>query len=364
MGRPRRLRHAAAIAVGLLAGALLVLLVFFRVEPGGERLLVPRFDLGTFVRRLPRHRSWLAPFFLVACALFAFRALVWRVVVPPPRPSYGDAYHATALGALVHNAIPGKLGPFAAAWVLSRRSREPFAAALSSQLVAKLLEMGAVVLLGAGATLLVAGADALGEALVAGAALFVALASAAGAIALLAPRAGARLARRAPRLGAALSALGAGIAGVGSPARLALALVVAFLPALTAAAAYALPLAAFGVPRPAAAGAALVAVITFGQLTPGLPVGTGVYWGLSAWAARHLGARPDDAAALAVLTHAAMVVASLGVGAISALVRRSELRELLRRRADVARAAEATRAAGAARAPPRDAEGARSRTPT
>ena len=102
----------------------------------------------------------------------------------------------------------------------------------------------------------------------------------------------------------------------------------------------------------------LVAVLTFGQLTPGLPVGTGVYWGLASWAARHLGAAPDEAAALAVLTHAAMVVAGLGVGAISALVRRSALRELLRRRRDVARFAEE------ARATPRAAEGARSRTPT
>lgn len=357
MGRPFRLRHAA-VALGLALGGTLVLLVFFEIRPGADRLLVPRFDLGGFVRRLPEQRGWLAPFFLVALSLFAWRALVWRVVAPPPRPRYADAYHATALGALVHNTVPGKLGPLAAAWVLSRSSREPFAAALSSQLVAKLLEMGAVVVLGALATLVVSGAGAVGKALVAGAAAFAALAAAAGAVALVAPRAGARLARRLPRLGAALSALGEGIAGVGSPARLALALLAALAPALTAAAAYAIPLAAFGVPRAAAAGAVLVAVITFGQLTPGLPVGTGVYWGLSAWAARQLGARPEDAAALAVLTHAAMVAASLAAGAISALVRRAALRELLRRRGEVASVAEDARAA------PRVAEGARSRRPT
>lgn len=82
-----------------------------------------------------------------------------------------------------------------------------------------------------------------------------------------------------------------------------------------------------------------MAVITFGQLTPGLPVGAGVYWGLAAWAARRLGASGEDAAALAVLSHAAMVAASVGVGAVSALVRRAALVDLLRRRREVARLA-------------------------
>jgi glycosyltransferase 2 family protein len=153
-------------------------------------------------------------------------------------------------------------------------------------------------------------------------------------VALAAPRAGARVARRWPRAGGALVALGDGIAGVGRPARLALALAAAAGPALTAAAAYSFPLTAFGVP--AAGGAVVVAVVTFGQLTPGLPVGTGVYWGLAAWTARHLGAAPEDAAALAVLTHAAMVAASVTVGMASAIARRGTLAELVRRRRELA----------------------------
>ena len=347
--------HLAVGVAGALVGALLVALVFFRVEWRGGLALAPRFDLGTFVRRLPEHARWLPGFFALAASLVAWRALVWRVVAPPPRPRFRDAYHATALGALVHNTVPGKLGPLAAAFVLSRSSREPFAAALSSQLVAKLLEMGAVVALGAVAAWALPRVEGLGRAVIAGAAVFAALATAAAGTALLAPRASARIARRLPRVGASLAALGAGLVGVGSPGRLGLALVAAAAPALTAAVAYTVPLAAFGVDEGLAGGAVLVAVITFGQLTPGLPVGTGMYWSLAAWGARRLGAAPDDAAALAVLTHAAMVATSIVVGAASAIARRGALRDLVRRRREVQDLAERA-AAGAA--------DGRSRTPT
>jgi hypothetical protein len=143
-----------------------------------------------------------------------------------------------------------------------------------------------------------------------------------------------------PRAGAALAALGAGLAAVAG-GRLALALALALGPALTSAVAYGFPLRAAGVPGSLAGGALLVAVITFGQLTPGLPVGAGVYWGLSAWAARRLGAADEDAAALALLSHAGMVAASVAVGLVSAVVRRAALGELVRRRRDLERLARA-----------------------
>jgi hypothetical protein len=337
-GVPRPAR-AALVGLAVAAATALVVLVFFRLEwADGGPALVPRFDLGAFVARLPSHAGWLGPFVAVAATLAAWRALVWRAVCPAPPPPLAEAYHATALGALVHNTVPGKLGPVAAAWLLARRSGTPLAAALSSQLVAKLVELGAVVAVAAAAALWSRPDPALSRAVLAGAALFSALAAAALGAALLAPRLGARLARRLPRAGAALGALGAGLAAVAGP-RLAVALVAALGPALTAAAAYGFPLRAAGVEGSAAAGALLVAVITFGQLTPGLPVGAGVYWGLSAWAARRLGAADEDAAALAVLSHAGMIAASLAVGLVSAVVRRAALADLLRRRREVARLA-------------------------
>jgi hypothetical protein len=339
--------HAIGVAAGGLAGAALVALVFVRVGWDGGPVLRPRFDAATFARGLGSHAGWVAPFAAIAACLPVLRALVWLAVLPPPVPPPGDAYHATALGALVHNTVPGKLGPVAAAWLLARGRRASpgaapprFASALSSQLLAKLLEMGAVVALGALAASL-RPAAAVVRVVVLGAVAFAALASAAAATALGAPRAAARLARRAPRAGAALAALGEGIAGAGRPGRLAVAAALAALPALAAAAAYGLPLRALGVEGSGSGGAVLLAVITFGQLTPGLPVGTGVYWSLSAWAARALGAALAAAAAVAVLSHSAMVVANIAVGAASAVVRRGALRELLRRRREVERLAAA-----------------------
>jgi len=330
--------RAAVLGLALAAAAVLALLVFFRPEWRDGPSLVPRFGLRGFLARLPSQAGWLGPFVAVVSTLAAWRALVWRAVCPRPRPPVGEAYHATALGALVHNLVPGKLGPVAAAWILARRIGTPLGAALSSQLVAKLLELGAVVVVGAAAALAARPDPALSRAVLAGAVLFSALAACALAAARLAPRIGVRVARRLPRAGAALAALGAGLAAVAGR-RLALACAVALGPALTAAAAYGLPLRAAGVDGSAAGGALLVAVVTFGQLTPGLPVGAGVYWGLSAWAARRLGAGDEAAAALALLSHGGMVAASLAVGAVSALVRRASLLELLRRRREVERLA-------------------------
>jgi hypothetical protein len=79
-----------------------------------------------------------------------------------------------------------------------------------------------------------------------------------------------------------------------------------------------------------------------------------VYWSLAAWAARQLGASAEDAAALAVLTHAGTVGANLLVGGASAVVRRSAVAELFRRRREVE----------ALELPMPDAEGPRTRAPT
>jgi hypothetical protein len=336
-----RARHALAVAAGLVVGAALVALVFVAPEWRDGRLaLRPRFDLAAFAHRLPAHARWVLPFALVAAALPGLRSLVWREVLPPPAPRRTETYHATALGWLVHNTVPGKLGPIAAAWVLARLARRPFTPALSSQLVAKLLEMGVIVALGAAAAALLRPGGGVGGVVVAGAAAFAALATGAVATAVAAPRAAARLSRRLPRAGAALAALGEGIAGVRSARRLLAAVALAAAPALAVCAAYALPLRAAGVERAAAASAILVAVLTFGQLTPGLPVGTGVYWSLAAWATRALGAGAADAAAVAVLTHAAMVGSNVAVGLASALARRGALPELVRRRGELERLAE------------------------
>jgi hypothetical protein len=319
-------RRAVAVVLGAAVGAALVLLVFFRPGWDGGPTLAPRFDLGAFLSTLPAHRRWVGPFLALAATLPASRSLVWRMVLPPPPPARRDVYHATALGALVQSGLPGKLGPLAAAWLLSRFARRPFAPALSSQLVAKLLELGAVVALGAAASA-IRPAGGLGKVPLVGGAVFAAFALAAIAGARLAPSAGERLRLRFPRAAGTVAALGEGLRGTGSLRRLAAAVAACAAPACTVAAAYGIALAGIGVEGWLAGGAMVVALLTLGQLTPGLPVGTGVYWSLAAWSARSLGASPADAAALAVLSHVSMVAANVTVGGFSALVRRGALRE-------------------------------------
>jgi hypothetical protein len=321
------------VAAGLAVGVLLAALVFFRVEWRGAPSIAPRFGAATFFRRLPEHARWLAPFVLAVACLPALRAVAWRAAFPPPRPTVAEAYHATALGALLHNTVPGKMGPLAAAWLLARTAGRPLGATLSTQLLAKLLELGSTVALGATAAALADAGGAVRRAVLGGAAAFAVLATAAVAVALGAPRAAERLARRLPRVAAALAALGEGIRAAGTPGRLGAVAALALLPAAVSTIAYALPVRALGLGPALAGGAIVLAVITFGQFTPGLPVGTGVYWSLAAWAARELGASAPDAAAMAVLTHAGMVATTVVVGGASALVRRRALRELLRRRA-------------------------------
>jgi glycosyltransferase 2 family protein len=356
MGRTdsaRRFRRAALVGAALTCGVALAALAFFRVEWRGGPVLTPRFDLAAFVRRLPEHRRWLVPFMAVTALLSAWRALVWRLVLPAPPPPLTAAWSATAIGALVHNTVPGKVGPVAAAWLLARETRTPLGAALSSQLLAKLLELIAIVALGTLAAAVRGGAHGgAARAAAAGAALVVVLAAAAVALGRGGRRAALALAGRRPRVAAFVGAAADALREAAAGGRLPRAAAAALLPALTSACAYALPLAAFGVDRPLAAGALLLAMVTFGQLTPGLPVGAGVYYALAALTTRRLGASDADAAALAVLSHAATVATMVLVGLAAAGLRRGALAAVLaeRRRAAAIRRASAAEAPGGGRA--------------
>jgi hypothetical protein len=101
------------------------------------------------------------------------------------------------------------------------------------------------------------------------------------------------------------------------------------LPVAASGLAYGLALRATGAGPGVLGGWPLLAAITLAQVTPGLPIGTGVYYFVCAWGARELGVADAPAAALAVLTHAATGAVNLLVGAASALVHRRFFRELL-----------------------------------
>jgi glycosyltransferase 2 family protein len=187
-----------------------------------------------------------------------------------------------------------------------------------------------------------------------GALLFGLLAVAVVVAARHAPGLGARVGRRLSRVGAFVEALGSGLGAASDPRRLLLAGAAGFGPALTSALAYGLALRSFGVGAGLVGGAVILGVVTLGQFTPGLPVGTGVYWFLCSWAARQLGAAADDAAALAALSHASTVAAHLVVGASSALFRRRDLAALLRERRAGAAARREAEAIADARQPARE----------
>lgn len=359
-GRARRRGRLALVILALAAGVALAGLVFFRVGWEGGLTLAPRFDLGAFVRHLPEHRGWLVPFAALTALQPAWRGLVWRRLAPAPAPPFTAFWSATALGALVHNAVPGKVGPLAAAWILARGTGAPLGGALSAQLLAKLCELAAVVTVGALA-LAVEGGRAGGVApAVAGALLVAALAGAAAALGRFGRRAAVALAGTRPRVAAFVGSASDAVREAAGAGRLPGALATALLPAGTAAAAYALPLAAFGVEAPLAGGALLLAAITFGQLTPGLPVGTGVYYALAAFTARRLGATEAEAAALAVLSHAATVATLVAVGLAAAALRRDALAALLRSRRSLAAGAREP-GRGGGEGPPAET---RSRAPT
>jgi glycosyltransferase 2 family protein len=105
--------------------------------------------------------------------------------------------------------------------------------------------------------------------------------------------------------------------------------------------AYGLALRHVGIEAYLLGGGLLLGAITLAQFTPGLPIGTGLYYLASAGAARALGASDDQAAAVAVLSHAATALTHLLVGAGSALAHHDRLRDLLRMRRAIGAASEA-----------------------
>lgn len=332
-----RAGRAVAVVLGVILSVAAVGLAFFKPVLVDDRLrLVPRFALGDWLHDLPSHLPWLATFVLLSATLPALRALVWGYTAPAPAPGYGTRYHAIALGGLVHNTLPGRLGVLASAYFIARRTGRPVVESLFSLLVAKVLELGALV--GASAALLPAVAAQRGGSdpglartglvglilLGCSVALLSGLAAGAPAIAAALDRRG-----RLPRLASGLQALSAGVRGVGSVRRLGLGLVAALAPVAAGGLAYGLPLAHAGAAGGVLGGWPLLAAITLGQLTPGLPVGTGVYVLVCAWGARALGVDAADAAAIAVLTHIGSVLANLGVGLASAARNRREIRGFL-----------------------------------
>jgi glycosyltransferase 2 family protein len=320
------------VLLGLLASGGALMLAFYRpTRTHGGWALVARFDFRGWVADLPSHAVWLLPFVALSAMLPALRAHLWGYTAPAPPPRFGVRYHALAIGALVHNTLPARLGLLVTAWFAGRREGRPVVEVLASLLVAKLVEVTALVLaIALSAPLVAARAPAggqLGRTALGGFALVAVLGLLLTLVAVTAPRLAARLraSGKAPRVRNVVDAVATGVRGVGSVSRLLRAFVAGHGPIAAAGLAYGIALAAVGAEAGVAGGWLLLGAITLGQFTPGLPVGTGVYILACTWAARALGASEAEAAALSVLSHVATVLTNLGVGLVSALLHRREL---------------------------------------
>jgi uncharacterized membrane protein YbhN (UPF0104 family) len=243
-----------------------------------------------------------------------------------------ERYHLVAIGAFTHNALPGKLGDFIRSFLLARTQRIPFLQALGSVVVCKLLEFTALMGLVAASFLGPFGetmAQFAGALRVAVAAcgvlvvLVVLLAHYALPLARWLERKG-----RLPRLRHLLGHVSEGLGTARSFRGMAMALLFSIAPVLAPALGYGLGLRGIGVHGGLFAGTVVLGAIALGQSLPGIPVGMGIYYFVTSWAARSLGASPEDAAAFATLTHLGTVLSQVAVGALSVRLRGIRMKDL------------------------------------
>ena len=138
------------------------------------------------------------------------------------------------------------------------------------------------------------------------------------------------VAQHAPRMAAALhrrnhmhrtqellASIGEGLGAARSVPGMAARFVLSIGPVVAPALGYGLALRALGIPGGLLGGAVVLGAIALGQTAVGIPAGLGIYYFVTSWVARSLGASPEQAAAYALLTHLGTIAAQVGVGAIS-----------------------------------------------
>ncbi|MBL0697029.1 lysylphosphatidylglycerol synthase transmembrane domain-containing protein [Comamonas sp. JC664] len=318
--------------LGLVLSVVLLSTAFFKWSLGGPGpLLTPRFPLGQFVRDLPGHLVWLVPFMLLQASLIPLRAVQWQRTLRRPVP-FKERYHLVAIGAFVHNALPGKLGEIMRSFLLSRTQRIPFLRCLGSVGVCKLMEFAALMLL---VTLSLLGPFGQTLSRFEGE-LKVAVSLCVGLVALVVllahwsgPLAFALHKRhKLPRVEGFLHHVSEGLGTARSFTGMAKVFVFSVGPVLASALAYGLALRGIGISGGLFAGAVVLGAISLGQSLPGVPAGMGIYYFVTSWAARSLGASPEDAAAFSTLTHLGTVISQVAVGAISVHLRKIRIRDL------------------------------------
>lgn len=336
----KALLKAVLALVGIGVSVALLSTAFFKWNlSGAGPLLIPRFSLSKFVRDLPGHLVWLIPFMVLQASIIPLRALQWQRTLKRQVP-FKLRYNLVGIGVFTHNVLPGKLGEIIRSFLLSRTLRIPFLQSLGSVAVCKLLEFASLMLLVAlsflgpfGHTMaqFKGALEGAVSALVGLVALVVLLAHYSLPLAHWLHRK-----RRLRRLQGFLNHVSEGLGTARSFRGMALTLAFSIPPVLASALGYGFGLHRLGISGGLFAGAVVLGAISLGQAVPGVPAGMGIYYFVTSYAARSLGASPEDAAAFATLTHLGTVFAQAGVGAIS--VHKSGLRiKDLRKGGDLAR---------------------------
>ncbi|MFP2928377.1 lysylphosphatidylglycerol synthase transmembrane domain-containing protein [Pyxidicoccus sp. 3LG] len=328
----RTLVKVLLAVLGLVLSVVLLSTAFFRWNLDGPGpLLTPRFPLDKFLRDLPGHLVWLVPFMLLQASIIPLRAVQWQRTLRKPVP-LKERYHLVAIGAFVHNALPGKLGDVMRSFLLSRTQRIPFLRCLGTVGVCKLMEFAALMLL-VSLSLLGPFGKTLsrfeGE-------LRVAISLCVGLVALVVLLAhwSAPLAdwlhrrHKLPRVEGFLHHVSDGFGSARSFTGMAKVFVFSAPPVLASALGYGLALQGIGISGGLFAGAVVLGAISLGQSLPGVPAGMGIYYFVTSWAARSLSATAEDAAAFATLTHLGTVISQVSVGAFSVHARKIRIRDL------------------------------------
>ena len=311
-GKPRRIRRLQAIAggVGTLISLSLVALVFVRVGFPGHLTLA-----SLFLEQLPKQWRWLLPFALLSASMLPSRALQWQAALEKKVP-LRERYHLVAIGAFVHNALPGKLGDVTRGFLLSRTRALPLSESLAAVAACKLFEMVWLVLLGLAAFFGPAAVLArFREPMVIAAGLCLGLLLLAFALARFAPRLAGRVGGQ--KLSAILEGLGKGFAAVKRPRALVRLLALSVLPVAASAVGYGFGLKSMGIAGGLWAGPIILGAIALGQCLLFVPAGTGLYYVATTFAAIQLGASPEQAAVFTALSHLATLAVQVGLGAIS-----------------------------------------------
>lgn len=125
-------------AIGLALTVLLLWWAFHDVEWALARRHLREANLGLVFVAI-----------VVATMIFPLRALRWRPILGPIAPNlpFGPLWRATATGMMANNILPARGGELVRAYVLSRETTVPFAAAFASLVVDRVFDGTIVILL-------------------------------------------------------------------------------------------------------------------------------------------------------------------------------------------------------------------------